>query len=107
MALLDRIYIRIGKQEKDVFQHVLKNKLQNQNVVVRALIRNYIKEYFIKEVKEVNILGEKIDSSLIGTVVITFTEKVECNHNNKVISSYKWDDIFEDHIDLLEYCLDI
>lgn len=108
MTLDDRIYTRIGKEEKVIFQFILKKKLQNQNVVVRALIRDYMKEFFINEVKEVTLdAGKVFGTELNGNADIAFSSgKVECKQHGKIVVSYKWDDVFESHVELLEYALD-
>lgn len=120
----DRIYIRMNSSEKRSFREVAKKKIQDGNTVVRQMIRDYIKKYLVEEIQTVKLPAAKAfcdeqwveDHEIPSGIDIEVVFKEECisylRSDNKwnetvEVSSDKWEDIFENYPELLEYTLGI
>jgi hypothetical protein len=122
-VLDDRIYLRVNSLEKKIFREVAKEKIQDGGAVIRAYIRDYIRDYFVEEIQGVTLLAEKAfcdeewakgkDIPPNIDIEVVFKEnRVEYNRsdndsNEPVLVGFdKWNYIFENYPELLEYALE-
>ncbi|MEY8763321.1 MULTISPECIES: hypothetical protein [Clostridium] len=118
----DRIYLRANSSEKRIFREVAKRKIQDGNAVIRVIMRNYIKSYFVEEIQSVTLPAEKAlcdeewakekKIPLDANIEVVFKEnRIEYNRSDNnsnepvLVGLDKWDDIFENYPELLEYAL--